>query len=347
VASLDTGDRLILDWQEGDLRELDFALGLDPAPAEAGRIERAFPFEVPGRASCEPVRGPSGRQLGQVLHSQSSLRGRVVLAVEAVPAARPLLRLRVRAENETPWERTGAPRDEALRASCVGAHLLLQARGGAFASLLDPPEWARGAARDCRNVGTYPVLAGERGQRDLMLAAPIILYDHPRVAPESPGDLFDATEIDELLALRTATLADEERRQARATDPRSAALLDRVERLPPEVLRRLHGAFRDLEGAEMVPAAPPSAAGASEVTAIAPGSRVRVRPPGLRRTDAQDLLFAGRTATVQKVERDVDGEVLLAVTIDEDPATELHLWYGRHRYYRLDEVDPLAPEGRP
>jgi len=267
------------------------------------------------------------------------------VAGQTVPAERPLLRLRVRVENETPWDRPTARRDDALRASCVAAHLLVAARGGAFVSLLDPPDWARAAAGTCRSAGVYPVLAGESGQRDLVLAAPIILYDHPRVAPESPGDSFDATEIDELLALRTATLTDEEKREARATDPRAAAVVDRAERMPPELLRRLHGAARAVQGGEMAPLSQPTPGG--KEAGWAPGARVRLRPPGPRRTDAQDVLYAGRAATVQRVERDVDGTVLLAVSIDDDPAAELHQWYGRHRYYHVDEVDLLAPGGEP
>ncbi|MBV8995805.1 MAG: hypothetical protein JO287_19360 [Pseudonocardiales bacterium] len=80
-----------------------------------------------------------------------------------------------------------------------------------------------------------------------MLSSPILMdYDYPQVSPESPGDLFDATEIDEILSLRTLTLTDDEKLEARATDPRAAAIIDRVEEFPQEVLERLHGAIRSL-----------------------------------------------------------------------------------------------------
>jgi hypothetical protein len=229
------------------------------------------------------------------VHEQSTVRGRVLAQLEPLATARPLVRVRLRVENETPWDSPGARREEVLGAARLSAHLLLSVRDGAFVSLLDPPGWARDAAASCRSTRTYPVLAGAPGRRDLVLAAPIILYDHPQVAPESPGDFFDASEIDELLALRTATLTDEEKRQVRATDPRAAAVLDRVEDLPPELLRRLHGAARGLAGAEMVPLAGPS--DPDLPPGIAPGSRVRLRAP-TRRADAQDLLYVGRTATV-------------------------------------------------
>jgi hypothetical protein len=237
------------------------------------------------------------------------------------------VRVSVRVENVTPWSDPSAERDRIVGASCAAAHLLLGVTGGAFISLLDPPEGARTAARSCQNVRTYPVLVGPND--DVVLSGPIILYDHPRIAPESPGDFFDATEIDELLALRTSTLTDREKKEARATDPRARAILDRVDAMGPEAKERLHGAIRDFEGAEMRPRTKPG-----------PGHRVRLRP-GRRRTDAQDMLFAGCVATVEQVMTDIDGQELLAVTLDDDPAADLHRSYGRFHYYYLDEVEPL------
>ena len=94
------------------------------------------------------------------------------------------------------------------------------------------------------------VLVGEEGQRDAMLSAPIILYDYPQVAPESPGDLFDGTEIDEILTLRILTLTEEEKRAAAAVDQRARALLERTEALAREQLLRLHGTVRGLRPLE-------------------------------------------------------------------------------------------------
>jgi len=61
-----------------------------------------------------------------------------------------------------------------------------------------------------------------------MLASPIILYDYPQIAPESPGDLFDGTEIDEILALRIMTMTDDEKREMRNTDVRARRILERT-----------------------------------------------------------------------------------------------------------------------
>jgi hypothetical protein len=289
--------------------------------------------------------GPDGTA-GRLVRTHWGLQGRILISAEPVRAEHPLLRLRVRVENLTSGVDASASREEALRSACIAAHLILEVKGGAFISLLDPPEWAESAAKSCRNTRIWPVLAGPEGDDQVVLASPIILYDHPKLAPESPGDFFDACEIDELLVLRTATLTEDEKRQARGTDARAAAILDRVERLSPEKMGQLHGALRDLHRGEMVPlGGSPAAtqAGPGQVNGIRAGSRVRLRP-GKRRTDAQDLLFEGCAATVDRLHLDVDGTVYAAVTVDGDPSAELHRWYGRFLYYRLDEVELLTPE---
>lgn len=254
----------------------------------------------------------------------------------------------------------GLERPEALRYSLIAAHSVFALTAGNFVSLLDPPEWAKTAVQECRNVRTWPVLLGPEGSRDVMLSAPVILYDHPVVAPESPGDMFDALEIDELLVLRTLTLTDEEKRQVRATDPRAGALLGRAETLPPEVFERLHGAIRQLRP---VPAAEPAdvfgtdrpwwdpGADASvdpatdsvviDGTAVGRGSRVRLHPGG-RRSDAQDMFLVDRVATVQAVLLDVDGSTHLAVTLDDDPGADLQILQGRFRYFAPEEVTVVS-----
>lgn len=174
------------------------------------------------------------------------------------------MRLTVVVENTSTWtppDGAAADRDAALPRSLVATHLLTHLSAGSFLSMTDPPEWARGAIGACRNLHTWPVLAGEPGRADLVLSSPIILEDHPAIAPESPGALYDATEIDEILALRTAALTDQEKREARGTDERAAAVIDLADSMPPEVLERLHGAVRSLRevtGSEaaLIPAAP-------------------------------------------------------------------------------------------
>jgi hypothetical protein len=320
-------------WDEGVVREVDSAARLEPG-------ERVVPFEVPG-----------GQQDGL---RWWPLSGRVRLQAERLEGPYGLVKLRLRVENTGSWADANATRPQALRRSLVTCHLLLALRDASFVSLLDPPEWAAAAAASCENRHTWPVLVGAAGRRDQLLSSPIILYDHPEVAPESPGDLFDATEIDEILMLRTMALTEAEKREARATDERSAAIIDRVDSMPPELLERLHGAVRQRRRADppdpaQVPWWDPGAdASVSPETdsvpvggvAVAKGSRVRLRP-GARRADAQDLFLAGRSATVEAVFLDVDGDHHLAVTLDDDPAAELQRWHGRYLYFAPDEVEPL------
>ena len=137
-------------------------------------------------------------------------------------------------------------RDEALMRSLVAMHAVLSVREGKFFSLTDPPEALREATAACRNLGAWPVLVGAPGEQDAMLASPIILYDYPQIAPESPGDLFDGTEIDEILTLRIMTLTEEEKAMAGATDDRTRRLIERTESLAREQLAGLHGAVRSL-----------------------------------------------------------------------------------------------------
>jgi hypothetical protein len=289
----------------------------------------AQPHEVALTAAGERTVEPLAAGTARLVRESRPVPVRVRLEAGPAPAPFRLHRLRVVVENTS--TATPPSRPEALRVALVAAHTLLAVRGGRFLSLLDPPLWAADAARTCRNVHTFPVLC----DRAVVLSSPIILYDHPRIAPESPGPLFDSGEIDEILSLRTRTLTDEEKREARATDPQAAALLDRVDSLPDEVLARLHGAVRSLR--PVPPQPEPLLVGGVR---IGPGSRVRLRP---RRhgTDAQDLFLAGRSATVDEVLDDVDGGRFVAVTLDDDPGADLLREYGRHYQFTPDEIEAL------
>jgi hypothetical protein len=237
--------------------------------------------------------------------------------------------------------------------------------------MTDPPEWASHEVAGCQNTGCWPVLAGPEGSRQVMLASPIILPEHAQIAAESPGELYDGTEIDEILTLRTLALSDEEKAAARATDPRAAALIDRVDAMDAPTMEQLHGTIRamtgpasaglagappldglaGLAGAEAgVPWWDPGAdASVSPATdsvvvngqRVACGSRVILRP-GARRADAQDMFLAGRAARVEAVLIDVDDTSYLAVTLADDPGADLQSAHGRFLYFSPDEVEPCA-----
>jgi hydrogenase maturation protease len=242
VEALRVGDKLLHSWQEAEEREVaagEVALG----ELEVRPLSR--PFAFPGGLRTELVREAGGEVVGALVREQQTVEGVVEMTATQVGAA--LFRLTVRVENRTPLGNAeGRNRDDALLRSLVSTHTILGACGGEFVSLMDPPECWRAAAAACRNVGTFPVLVGEDGRKDTLLSSPIILYDYPQLAPESPGDFFDGTEIDEMLALRIMTLTDEEKRAMAAVDDRAGALLARTEALAREQLLGLHGAVRGL-----------------------------------------------------------------------------------------------------
>ncbi|HZV51444.1 MAG TPA: hypothetical protein VFD49_16965 [Candidatus Dormibacteraeota bacterium] len=194
-----------------------------------------------------PIRAPAA------VHEQDGVR-REWRALEGVVEveARPLpvadgVGLRVRVANTTVLEDAGTlRRDQVLPFTLASAHAVLWVESGAFLSAADPPPELRAAADALPRRGWWPVLVGEPGTGDCLLLSPIILEDHPRVAEESPGDLFDATEIDELLTLRILTLSEAEKEELRRGDERARRLLERTESLTPTELMRLHGAVREL-----------------------------------------------------------------------------------------------------
>jgi hypothetical protein len=362
-------------WDEAVEREVSVTV----AGAALFGDGTATPFGIPGGEEHEATAD------GDVMRVRRALRGVVTVRATELPGPWQAARLTVGVTNQTAAG-LGAPdspvpgrpvpgspvpdspvpgspvlgsRAQALPAALVAAHMIITISGGAFVSMTDPPEWAAPAVNECENAGCWPVLAGPPGERNVLLASPIILPDHPEVARESPGELYDGTEIDEILTLRTLALTDEEKDAARATDPRAAALIDRVESLDGAALQRLHGTIRGWQGS------PPAEAreddGTGEVPwwdpeadqsvspstdsvlvagqRLARGNLVTLRP-GARRADAQDMFLVGRTAVVEAVLLDVDDQPYLAVTLTDDPAADLHAAHGRFLYFSPDEVEP-------
>jgi hypothetical protein len=237
---LQVGERQYHSWQEAEEREV--ALG-EITLGELLVKPRCVSFSFPGSRRLEPLRDSEGDIRGVLTREQQTISGRI--EARAVEAAEGLFRLTLRVINCTPLDKsTTIGRDAAALHSLASTHAILGVQNGAFISLLDPPDCCRGAAAACRNIGVWPVLVGEEGRRDTMLASPIILYDYPQVAPESPGDFFDGTEIDEMLTLRILTMTDEEKRAMASVDQRARDLLVRTEELAREQMLGLHGTIR-------------------------------------------------------------------------------------------------------
>lgn len=240
VDSLRAGGVIFQTWQEAEEREA--TLGEATIGDLLTRpLETTFAFE--GGRRVEPIREPGRGVVGVIVREQDPLQGAV--EASAVEVAEGLFRLTVRVVCRSAMDdQAEIDRDAALLRSLVATHSVLTVRDGAFVSLLDPPEPWREAAAGCRSVGGWPVMVGEEGAIDTILASPIILYDYPKIAPESLGDLFDGTEIDEILSLRIMTLTDDEKACMAAIDDRAGALLARTESMAREQLMGLHGAVR-------------------------------------------------------------------------------------------------------
>ncbi len=374
VPELVVGERRWLTWDEAIEREIVLGPWRIDDLADT-LVER---IEVPGGADVEVIHDDAGVPAGQLTRSRTPLFGEVSLHAELVDVVSGLVRMSVTVANVAP----GAAGDQhtAIATSFIGAHVLLSLENAEFVSMTDPPDEAADAAAASSQHRCWPVLAGPPDDDSLLLVSPIILYDHPEIAEQSAGALFDSTEIDEILTLRIMTLTDEEKAAARATDPRAAEIIDRCDAMSPEAMQQLHGVLRDPHALadraltdeldELI--RPPSSgvdlsstqgfdgdvpwwdpavdASVSPSTdhvlingvAVAAGSIVRIHPS--RRADAQDLFFAGRLARVSAVHSDVDGETHVAVVVLDDPAADLHDWYGRYLYFAPDELEPVPAE---
>ena len=229
------GQRLT-SWEEAVERE--FIMECPPAvpPATGSRGGPPPPASSPLRFVIA-----AGRERdGVLVRTWQRLDGEIEIA--AAPTGRAgTCRVSVTVRNLTPFEEGGAREDALARTFCSTHMLLRAAPGSAFVSQTDPPPELAGEAAACRNVGCWPVLIGEPGHTSTMLASPIILEDYARVAPESPGDMFDGGEIDQLLVLNILALTEEEQAEMAATDPRANEILERVRALTPEQLMSLHG----------------------------------------------------------------------------------------------------------
>jgi hypothetical protein len=357
VETLTIDDQQLIAWDEAVLSEfVRDGVPLDDAPQTWSR-----PWVLDAACHREQVHDRTGAVAARVVRRRRPVIGAV--RIETRPHG-PFLKIRIRVENLTPCESTTlVGRDLAVRHSLAGTHTILAITNGAFVSLLDPPAAAVAAAASCSNVNTFPVLAGPPGSRSVMLSSPIILYDYPAVAPESPGDFCDATEIDEMLMLRVQTLTDEEKREARATDRRAAQIIDRSEAASNDARAQLHGAVRHFGDAPIdswlagrsSPGEgtsegwqqflnPPDDAPPEESSLVVGnvrlqrGSRVRLEPT--RSADSMDICLRGRIATVTAVYRTLEDKPYVAVSLDDDPFGAGGARYRRSLFFHPDELVP-------
>jgi hypothetical protein len=210
------------------------------------------------------------------------------------------------------------------------------------------------AAKECQNLHTWPVLAGQTGEKQYLLSSPIILPDHPQIAPESPGNLFDNSEVDQLLFLNILALTDQEKQEIRATDPKAREILERSESLSMDDFMHMHGAIRDFRTLRDAPEINPLFEALEQPVPdsllvdgveLRKGSRVRLEPRA--GGDIWDIALAGKIAFIETIEQDYDGQFHVVVSLEDDPGRELEElpMLGHRFFFSPEEVKPIRADG--
>jgi hypothetical protein len=304
------------------------------------RVQFGFPFS----RSLESIRNSRGSIVGLVRRQRETLAGEIELTAEELDGQ--VIKITTKIANQTPVsEGDLGNQDAVLMRTFASTHTVLHLDGAQFVSLMDPPPALRESARSCKNEGTWPVLIGdeETGDRSTMLSSPIILYDFPKIAPESPGELFDGTEIDEILTLRVMTMTDAEKEEMRHSDERGREILERVESMQENELLRMHGVIRELRPFDEDFFTNNRRLDIVELNRapLRVGDQVKIRPKS--RADIMDIVLEGKTATIEAIEEDAEGRIHLALVLDDDPGKDLGLMRqtGHRFFYALDEVEAL------
>ncbi|GHO42587.1 hypothetical protein [Ktedonospora formicarum] len=332
-------------WQEGMEREVQaptltlHALSESPRSVRINFAGTHLPADTSG-----------------IVRTMQALQGELAIGCSQLGAN--LFKLTIDIANTTPNTAEIDSRHEAiLRHAFISIHTIMHIKDGSFVSLLEYPEALREQVENCRNIRTWPVLVGKQGERDCMLSAPIILYDYPQIAPESPGAFFDGTEIDELLTLRILTLSDEEKEAMRQGGESTRKLLERVEAMSPEQLMRLHGTLRDWQASDearndstgqngsIFPGEdyPPPQGIRIANHNVRKGDRVRLHPR--LRADAFDMLLEGKIGRVECIQQDFENRLYLVVTLDDDPGREQwdeRVLPGHRFFFAPEEIEPLG-----
>jgi len=343
VPDLRVGEQLYQTWQEVVEQKVD----VPPFPLREA-WQTAHEFEFPSSRAVEPIRGDDGKINAILVRRQDAVRGTIEVVTEPVDDT--VFKISVRILNRTPVPPNELENQSAIiMRTFTSTHTLLHAAGGEWLSLTDPPPAYEGATAACKNIGTWPVLVGEqsKNERDAMLSSPIILYDYPQIAPESPGDLFDGLEIDEILTLRVMAMSEAEKIEMRQVDEQARRILERTENMSSDHLLKMHGVMRSVPSSNedfFNPRTPLETAkiGGVEVKA---GDRVRIRPK--KRADVMDMALDGKIAVIEAVEQDLDGGVQLALVLDDDPGRDLGLMRqpGHRFFYSTDEVELVKKSG--
>jgi hypothetical protein len=343
VAQLEVNGAIYQTWLEAAERSIPVILSTDSQELEV-------PFAFGDSQEWESIPSEEGRPCGAILRQQAFVEGAVTASVLKI--ADNLFKVSVRVENRSPLSGEDLEISEnVLRRCFASTHVAFHLEGGQFISMLDTPSEFKAFADSCKNKGVWPVLIGDEDlmERHTMLASPIILYDYPRIAPDSAGDFFDGTEIDEMLTLRVLTMTEQEKREM-CLDDFSRGILERTHALDADGFLKLHGRMQPLNPgrndfetqSDFFNPASPITSVLVKGTALKAGDRVSIHPK--RRADAMDLMLAGKVAIIEALEQDAEKQIYLALVLEDDPGRDLGLarQSGHRFFYRLDEVEPAG-----
>jgi hypothetical protein len=181
VPELEIDGKFYPSWQEAVERAIEVpSLSLGELCAQA----RNIPFNFVATRSLEPILDANEHIAGVIVRGQEAIEG--ALEISATPVDANLVKVTVRVVNRSPVP-PGAldDADEIIMRTFASTHTLLHTRGGEFVSLIDPPAVYAQAAAACCNIGTGPVLVGEKekAERNTMISSPVPLGDYPEVGP--------------------------------------------------------------------------------------------------------------------------------------------------------------------
>jgi hypothetical protein len=323
----ETGEQLWLEAIERDVK-------LTPVSLNAP-VSRTREFTFPSARTVD----------GETVRWNEMICGRIELETQVIDQAVSKITVRIFNETLVPADRIET-QEEVIMRTFASSHTILYAASGEFISLLDPDPEYQQAAKECQNIGCWPVLVGDAAtnDRDAMLASPIILYDYPKVAAESAGDLFDSTEIDEILSLRVQTMTDAEKMEMRSVDEQARRILERTENLSADHFMKMHGTMRNVSASTEDFFNPAKQIESAQVHGIElkKGDRVRIRPK--KRADVMDMALDGKIAIIEAVEQDVEEQIHFALILEDDPGKDLGFMRqpGHRFFYGIDEVEPLT-----
>lgn len=276
-------------------------------------------IEIPGGGECDELQDEDGALIGKLARERWPLSGTLRVGARRHGS---VVVLQLRFENHGSWvpELAGSwvsGGDRALWASFLSTHMVVAVRDGQFLSLNDPPEWASAVAAGCESHRCWPVLIGSPGEREVVLASPVVLHDWPDV-----GALVDSISLDELLALRSMAPPEDE-------GGAGGSFPVAVDGVPGELIPLRRGAGEQLSTAE-------EAEHPGERGEIAVGVEVRLRPSF--HAEARNLVAAGQIGVITEVHHE-DGGTSVSVVLDDDPFGADAGWSLR---FGIDEVEPLG-----